>query len=249
MQQTTAPLNVIAVIPARYQSSRFPGKPLVLIAGKPMIQHVYERVHKVASVDRVVIATDDDRIYRVVQSFGGEVVMTRSDHATGTDRVLEAIANLSCEWVLNVQGDEPLINPDDLETLIQSTMAHGNAKVATLTIPILEEQHFLDPNIVKVVFNQQKEALYFSRSPLPYSRGFQTTRWKHIGVYLYKKSFLLEFHRWNRSLLEQSEELEQLRILEHGETILCVKAQNEGVGVDCPKDLERAEAVFKKIQG
>ncbi|MBF0287969.1 MAG: 3-deoxy-manno-octulosonate cytidylyltransferase [SAR324 cluster bacterium] len=237
-------MSVIAVIPARYQSSRFPGKPLADLAGKPMIQQVYERVTQVDAIDRVLIATDDQRIFEAVKMFGGNVIMTRSDHQTGTDRIVEAISSVECEWVLNVQGDEPLVDPGDLENLIQQTKQQESAKVSTLMYPIEDNETFNDPNVVKLIINARKEALYFSRSPIPFEKEQHMTRWRHIGVYLYQREFLLQFNQWERTELELTEQLEQLRILDNGYSIFCVQAQKDGVGVDRPEDLIEAEKLL-----
>lgn len=237
--------KVLAIIPARYQSTRFPGKPLALLAEKPMVQHVYEQVTKVDLIHKVVVATDDQRIYDKVSQFGGNVVMTRQDHETGTDRMVEVVQKEACDWVLNVQGDEPLINPQDLHRLIQQTFQHQKAKLATLIFPIHEEATFQDPNVVKVVLNHRQEALYFSRAPIPFQKIQQQPPWKHIGVYLYQRDFLLTYNSWERSKLESTEQLEQLRILENGHSIFCVIAEEEGVGVDTPDDLKRAETYFQ----
>lgn len=238
--------RVLAVIPARYQSTRFPGKPLALLAGKPMIQHVFEQVSKVEAIDRVVVATDDQRIYDRVQAFGGNVAMTRSDHETGTDRLVEVLDSEDCDWILNVQGDEPMISPEDLQHLVQNTLSLDSVKLSTLIFPITDDSVHQDPNVVKVVLNHKKEALYFSRAPIPFERTSQSPRWKHIGVYLYQKDFLLEFNQWSRSELELTEQLEQLRVLEKGYSIACTVAQEDGIGVDTPEDLLQAEALFQK---
>lgn len=209
-----------------------------------MIQRVYERVDQVDAIDRVLVATDDQRILEAVQAFGGNVIMTSENHQTGTDRIVEAISSVKCQWVLNVQGDEPLIDPGDLENLVQHTKQQQSAKVSTLIYPIEEDEIFHDPNVVKVIINAQKEALYFSRSPIPFERERHLIRWRHIGVYLYQREFLLQFHQWTRTPLELTEQLEQLRILDNGYPILCVEAQQDGVGVDCPDDVQKVEQLL-----
>ena len=231
-------MKILAVIPARYESSRFPGKPLVDLHGKPMIQHVYERVQQVPSVGQVLVATDDERIINAVRAFGGQACMTSPDHPTGTDRIVEVIHNQHCEWVLNVQGDEPTIAPDVLETLIQRALADGSCPMATLVFRSDDPNTWHDPHVVKAILAQNQQALYFSRSPVPYARD-QVFRgcWKHFGVYLYRRDFLLEFANWPSTPLEQQEQLEQLRVLENGYSILCVESPVDSIGVDVPEDL------------
>jgi len=231
-------MKILAVIPARYESSRFPGKPLVDLHGKPMIQHVYERVQQVPSVGQVLVATDDERIIDAVQAFGGQACMTSPDHPTGTDRIVEVIQNQPCEWVLNVQGDEPTIAPDVLETLIQRALADGSCPMATLVFRSDDPNTWRDPHVVKAILAQNQRALYFSRSPVPYVRDqvFHGC-WKHFGVYLYRRDFLLEFANWPSTPLEQQEQLEQLRVLENGYSILCVESPVDSIGVDVPEDL------------
>jgi len=238
----SVPETVLAVIPARYASTRFPGKPLVDIAGKSMIQRVYEQVTQVPSVTQAVVATDDSHIFDCVQSFGGNAVMTSSDHATGTDRIVEAMQEFSSDWVLNVQGDEPFINIDDLENLLQKTLHHKNSvKLATLIFRINDESLFQSPHVVKAVIDQNWDALYFSRSPIPFPRTPFEGAWQHLGVYLFQRDYLKNFQKWNHSSLEQSEQLEQLRILERGDSIFCVEALNASIGVDVPEDLRRLQ--------
>jgi len=241
-------MSVLAVIPARYTSTRFPGKPLVLIAGKPMIQHVYERVSCVSRIDSVLVATDDERIRAVVADFGGEAVLTSPDHQTGTDRIVEAIEGRDAEWVLNVQGDEPAIDGNDLSRLIETAQATPDTQAATLVFRLSDPAKIADPNIVKAVVAPGGHALYFSRSPIPFPRKVSEVSpaiWRHLGVYLFRREFLVRFHAWPQTPLEQTEQLEQLRILEHGEKLLCVEAQHEGVGVDVPEDLPNAEEFLR----
>ena len=231
-------MKILAVIPARYESSRFPGKPLVDLHRKPMIQHVYERVQQVPSVGQVLVATDDERIINAVRAFGGQACMTSPDHPTGTDRIVEVIQNQPCEWVLNVQGDEPTIAPNVLETLIQRALADGSCPMATLVFRSEDPNTWRDPHVVKAVLAQNQRALYFSRSPVPYARDHVFRGcWKHFGVYLYRRDFLLEFANWPSTPLEQQEQLEQLRVLENGYSILCVESPVDSIGVDVPEDL------------
>jgi len=242
-------MSVLAVIPARYASTRFPGKPLALIAGKPMLQHVCERVSRVPAIDEVLVATDDERIRAAVEEFGGTAVLTSPDHQTGTDRIVEALAGRETGWVLNVQGDEPAIDGSDLARLIETAQAAPDTQAATLVFRTRDPAKIADPNIVKAVVAPDGNALYFSRSPVPFPRKASEAPhavWRHLGVYLFRREFLLRFHAWPQTPLEQTEQLEQLRILEHGETLLCVEAQHEGVGVDVPEDVPTAEALLQK---
>ena len=238
--------RVVAVIPARYASTRFPGKPLVLIAGKPMIQHVYERAVATPSVSGVYVATDDDRIAESVQGFGGRAIMT-GDHPTGTDRIAEAVEILEAEgvqpgWVMNVQGDEPVIDPQDLERLIQGLLAVEGAVMGTLVHPLRNDAELLDSNINKTVLDNQGRALYFSRSPIPHPRGPGELGLRHVGIYLYRRDFLSTFHKLSPTSLSEREQLEQLRALEHGYPIHCFPAGKVAIGVDVPGDVQRAEA-------
>ncbi len=240
--------SILAVIPARYASTRFPGKPLVQLEGKTMIQHVYERVSRTPSLEGVLVATEDRRIYDAVEHFGGRAVMTSADHKTGTDRIVEAVKDLECEWVLNVQGDEPLIDTDDLETLIQKTLGSEAVRAATLVVRFEDEARLHDQNVVKTVLNLRGEALYFSRSLLPFPRNPQRRPfqvWRHLGVYLFRKDLLLQFHQWPQTPLEKTEQLEQLRLLERGERMLCVQASSEAHGVDVPTDVDIAESLLR----
>ena len=236
--------SVIAVIPARYGSSRFPGKPLVSIKGVPMIVRVLKQVEKVSAIREVIVATDDPRIKETVESHGGIAFISQKTHETGTDRIVEVAAEREADWILNVQGDEPVIDPQDLSRLIDKTLSDPKYSLATLIHPITNESDYQDPNVVKVVLNQQSEALYFSRSPIPYQKKKSDTLWRHIGVYLYKRDFLIKFSKWKPTQLEATEQLEQLRVLEHGFPISCVPADNPGVGVDVPSDIKKVEALI-----
>ena len=240
--------KTVAIIPARYSSTRFPGKPLADIAGKPMIQHVWERVRQTPSIDQILVATDDERILDTVTNFGGEGVLTSTEHETGTDRIVEVIQKISCGFVLNIQGDEPTVLPTDLDRLIKQTKIRKGIKAATLIYNITDKTQLNNPNIVKVAVNVNNIALYFSRSLIPYPHSGQSSNckiWRHLGVYLFQRKFLLEYSQWPRSNLEKSEQLEQLRILENGESILCVEAENETVSVDVPEDLVYVENLLK----
>jgi len=226
---------VVAVIPARYASTRLPGKPLLAETGKPLIQHVYEQVRKVASLDRIVVATDDDRILQAVKGFGGEAIMTSMRHPTGTDRIAEAVKNIDCTKVVNVQGDEPEIEPELIEALI--ALLDQDAEMATLAVPFQNPQDALLSHRVKVVIDRHHNALYFSRSRIPYSNGTPSPALLHVGMYGYTKSFLQRYVTLDPTPLELAEKLEQLRALEHGYKIKVgiVKAKSLG-GIDTPED-------------
>ncbi|MDH4247611.1 MAG: 3-deoxy-manno-octulosonate cytidylyltransferase [Deltaproteobacteria bacterium] len=245
--------EVWAIIPARYASTRFPGKPLALLAGKPMIQHVYERTLRAPSLKRVAVATDDERIQAAVESFGGQAVMT-AEHPTGTDRIAEAVELLSTQygrpgWVLNVQGDEPLVDPADLEGLIQGLLALPDGVMGTLVHPTHTEDERLDPNIVKAVLDRQGRALYFSRAPIPYPRKGMGPGLRHLGIYLYRVDFLSIFSKLPDTPLSSQEQLEQLRALENGYPIHCFTAHSLGLGVDVPGDIQKAEALLSSRKG
>jgi 3-deoxy-manno-octulosonate cytidylyltransferase (CMP-KDO synthetase) len=241
-------MQVVAVIPARYASTRFPGKPLVPILGKPMIQWVYERTCQARLVDRVIVATDDQRIADAVAGFSGECCMTSADHPTGTDRLAEVAGKLDAELIVNVQGDEPLIDPEMIDQAIRPLLEDATIDMGTLAAPILHEEEFHNPNVVKVVCDRNGFALYFSRSPIPCERDRTAltsvaalTAWKHIGLYVYRRKFLLRFAGLPETRLEQLEKLEQLRALEHGVPIKVVETAGTSIGVDTPEDLARIE--------
>lgn len=244
-------MKFTVVIPARYASERLPGKPLLDLAGKPMIQRVYEQATKSAA-EQVVVATDDDRIAKVVDAFGGSVVMTRGDHVSGTDRIQEVAAKLGLSDdypVVNVQGDEPLIPPDVIDQVAFLLLA-DNVSMATLCEPIDSLTDFADPNVVKVVMNEAGEAIYFSRAPIPWDRtkgheGVPAGASRHVGIYAYRVKLLNEFVSWPPGRLEQIEKLEQLRILERGIKIGVARADTSiPPGIDTASDLERTLAVL-----
>ncbi len=226
---------VVAVIPARYASTRLPGKPLLAKTGKTLIQHVYEQVRKAPGIDRIVVATDDDRILQAVKAFGGEAVMTSMRHPTGTDRIAEAVKNIDCAKVVNVQGDEPEIEPELIEALI--ALLDQDAEMATLAVPFQNPQDALLSHRVKVVIDRHHNALYFSRSRIPYSNGTPSPALLHVGMYGYTQSFLQRYVTLDPTPLELAEKLEQLRALEHGYKIKVgiVKAKSLG-GIDTPED-------------
>ena len=235
---TSHPSHIVAVIPARFESTRFPGKPLADIAGRPMIEHVYRRTADARGIDAVVVATDDPRIANAVERFGGVVRMTRPGHRTGTDRIAEVASDLLCEIVVNVQGDLPLIEPDMIAEVIAPLRAEPSLVMSTLRQAISDPSELTNPNVVKVVVDAHDHALYFSRALIPYPRE-SGTAFKHIGLYGYRRDFLLTFAALAQTPLERSESLEQLRALEHGFRIRAVETAFESIEVDTPEDLER----------
>ena len=240
-------MKAVAVIPARYGSSRFPGKPLVLLRGKPIIQHVYEQVKQSNLFEMVVIATDDVRIVDAVAKFKASVIMTSPDHQSGTDRCAEACDNLPIDFdiVVNIQGDEPFISAEPLTNLL-ATFNNPDTQISSLMHPI--EQDIDNPNSVKVVCDLLGNALYFSRSAIPYNRdGIDVTYFKHVGVYAFRKEALKKFVNLPPSKLEKTEKLEQLRLLENGFKIRMVKTQYRGIGIDTPEDLKKAEKLFEEL--
>lgn len=246
-------MGVTVIIPARYASTRFPGKPLAELCGKPMVQWVYERSSLCEAVDRVIVATDDQRIANAVVAFGGDVVMTRAGHATGTDRLAEVAEGLDDELIVNVQGDEPLIDPAMIQAAVAPLLNDQSIPMGTLRAPLTSLDEFRNPNVVKVVTDRAGFALYFSRAPIPYPRDFAAQleqRWselataKHVGLYVYRRSFLLDYPHLPKTPLEEQECLEQLRALEHGYRIHVATTDLVGQGVDTPADLERVRAIL-----
>ena len=237
--------NVFGIIPARYASTRFPGKPLAVLQGKPMVQWVYERVQS-SEVCDLVVATDDDRIADCVCGFGGKVVMTSPDHASGTDRCGEAARSMhpsDNDVIINIQGDEPLISPREIH-LLASAFEDRSVQIATLVNPFQEEGLLHNPNVVKVVKAKNGNVLYFSRLPIPYLRENATppkNYFRHIGIYAYRYGALKEIVKLPTSELENSEKLEQLRWLENGYTIRALECDYQGIGVDTPEDLKNVE--------
>jgi len=233
------------IIPARYASTRFPGKPLAQLWGKPLIQHVYERARKAQLADHVVVATDDARIATAARAFGAAVALTRPDHPSGTDRVAEVAATMVTDLVVNVQGDEPLIDPAAIDAAIAPLAADETIPMSTLCSPIEGVDELANPNVVKVVFDRNGFALYFSRLPVPFVRdqGGGVTRYRHLGLYVYRRDFLLALAKLSPSPLEEAEKLEQLRVLEHGFNIKVVAVPHAWPGVDTPADLERLRAI------
>lgn len=244
-------MKFIGIIPARYASTRFPGKSLALLGGKPVIQHVYEKV--AAVLEAAYVATDDERIYDVVKSFGGQVVMTRTDHKSGTDRIEEAIEKIGGEWdvVVNVQGDEPFVAKSQLDTICHC-FDDSTTQIATLGKPFESMEAVQNPNSPKIVVDNMGFAMYFSRSVIPYVRGKEKSSWlthypflKHLGIYAYRKDVLRQITQLPQSSLEIAESLEQLRWLQNGFKIKVGTTDVETVGIDTPQDLERAEEFLK----
>jgi 3-deoxy-manno-octulosonate cytidylyltransferase (CMP-KDO synthetase) len=250
-------LAIVAIIPARFASTRLPGKPLSQIDGKPMVQHVWERACAARSVDRVLVATDDERIANVVRGFGGEVAMTSRLHATGTDRLAEAAAGTDAEIVVNVQGDEPMLDTSFIDGAVAALLAEPDLPMATVSLPLTDVEEMLSAAVVKVVSDARGDALYFSRSLIPFVRDAVDLRAaaalavsrrlarKHVGLYAYRREALLRFAALPPSPLEQAESLEQLRALHHGMKIRVVPMDGRsGVAVDTPQDLERVRAMM-----
>jgi 3-deoxy-manno-octulosonate cytidylyltransferase (CMP-KDO synthetase) len=243
-------VDVLAVIPARHGSTRFPGKPLAPIAGKPMIQHVVERVRRARRISRVVVATDESAIVDAVRGFGGEAILTRKDHPTGTDRVAEVAVHLPAAIYVNVQGDEPLIDPGTVDAVVSAVTEDDSVRAATPCTPITHAGDIMDPNVVKVVRDFDGNALYFSRAPVPWVRdraqSVAARHWKHLGLYAFRREALLEFPTLPPGELEQLEQLEQLRWLENGFSIRVVETDYDAVSVDVPADIERVETLFRE---
>jgi len=240
--------KVTAIIPARYHSSRFAGKPLASLCNKPLIQWVHELARRASCVDRVLVATDDERIAAAVRRFGGEPVLTSPDHPSGTDRLAEIVPWLDCDLVVNVQGDEPLLDPKDIDRAVSALEKDSQSSMSSLFYKITDPRQHTDPNVVKVVIDRDGYALYFSRASIPYRRNGakesqgQVLGLKHIGLYVYRKDFLIRFASLPPSPLERWEKLEQLRALEWGYRIQMVEACRDTIGVDTPEDLEKVKA-------
>jgi 3-deoxy-manno-octulosonate cytidylyltransferase (CMP-KDO synthetase) len=241
-------MTAVGVIPARYEASRFPGKPLATIAGLPMLQRVWEGARSAKSLRDVVVATDDARIEEACRSFGAEVFMTRADHPTGTDRIAEVALDLDDEVVVNIQGDEPLIEGFVVDAAVEALADAPDASLATV-VHGADAAALEDPNRVKVVIDRRGDALYFSRSPIPYLRepGAAPRYWQHVGLYAYRRSFLLDFVKLERTQAERAEALEQLRALEHGHRIRCAVVEGwRSVSVDVPEDVAAVEARLRE---
>lgn len=242
--------TIVGIIPARYASTRFPGKPLATIAGRPMIQYVYDRACRSTLLDEVLVATDDQRIFDEVRHFGGEAIMTSPNHPSGTDRLAEVARRLSSvEIIVNIQGDEPLIKPAAIDAVVAPLREDTSLLMSSVMTPMPQSSLSWDGNIVKVVTDLNGYALYFSRAPIPAPREALTGPgpWKkHIGLYAYRRDFLLKLAELPPSPLEKIEKLEQLRVLEHGYRIKMVEREDEiSIGVDTPNDLERVRAIIE----
>jgi 3-deoxy-manno-octulosonate cytidylyltransferase (CMP-KDO synthetase) len=234
----------LGIIPARWGSTRFPGKPLHVIAGKPLVQHVWERAQQCKGLDKVIIATDDERIYEASSKFGAQVVMTSPDHPTGTDRIAEAASSCpNAQYIINIQGDEPLIEPGLIDQLAEALKADSAISMATAANPITDDEAMNDPNVVKCVIAGNGDALYFSRSPIPYRREESPglSLYRHKGIYAYRKDFLEEFVTWQPSPLELAESLEQLRALENNARIKVLITEDESTGVDTLEQAQQME--------
>lgn len=246
--QTLSSKRVIGILPSRWGSTRFPGKPLHLIAGKPLIQHVWERCQGCSKLDEIIVATDDERIVSAVESFGGKAIMTSPDHPTGTDRIAEVLKSVpDATHVVNIQGDEPLIEPRLIDELAESMLADESLDMATAANPLdSSDPAILDPNVVKVVRALDGRALYFSRSPIPYFRNpvEDLPVLRHKGIYAYSRSFLERFVTWTPTPMEQAESLEQLRALENGAAIHVLITDDTSPGVDTP---EQAQAIERLL--
>jgi 3-deoxy-manno-octulosonate cytidylyltransferase (CMP-KDO synthetase) len=245
-------MNIIGIIPSRYGSTRLQAKSLADIHGKPMVQHVYERVLQSTLITRVVVATDDERIAAAVKRFGGESVMTSPSIQSGSDRIAAAAASVDADLIVNIQGDEPLIDPVMIDETIQLLIDDPSAVAGTAVKIITDPDEILNPNIVKVVLDGKMYALYFSRSPIPHVRDHadartwlnETTFYKHFGLYVYRSAFLRQFTSWAQGTLERAEKLEQLRIMENGHRIKCALTEADSIAVDTQEDLEKVRAVI-----
>ncbi len=243
--------KVICIIPSRYQSSRFEGKPLADICGKPMIQHVYERASKAGTVEYVAVATDDERIFARVRDFGGNAIMTSEHHRSGTDRIAEAVSTLDLDEediVVNIQGDQPLFVPVQIDEVVGPLLEDSSLEMSTLIYRIEREEEIHHPNAVKTVFNSDHFAIYFSRATIPCDRDGEeeTSYYKHHGIYAYRRSFLAIFTDLQRGPLEKLESLEQLRALEHGYRIKVVETQHDSVEVDTEEEIERVRQIISE---
>ena len=242
--------KVVVVIPARYGSTRLPGKPLVLLAGKSMIQRVYERAKMAQRADRVIVATDDERIVKAVQEFGGEARMTRTEHRTGTERVAEVAAREAGDVFVDVQGDEPLLDPEAIDVAVNSLLEDPPASIGTVATPIKTPGDIMDPNVVKTVLDFDGNAIYFSRAPIPWVRDtaskLAVRHLKHLGLYVFQREALLEYPTLPVGELERIEQLEQLRWMENGWKIRVAEVEHDAVSVDVPEDVARVEKLLQK---
>lgn len=249
-------MDAIGVIPARYASTRFEGKVLADLGGKPVIQHVYERARQAKLLDDLIVACDDERVKAAVLKFGGKAILTSPDQPTGTDRLSEVVNPLDVKVVVNIQGDEPFVQPTMIDNIVLELLNNAKIGMVTLIKKIEDEKELHDHNIVKVVVDKDGYALYFSRNPIPFVRDKSLQRplleayafYKHIGLYGYTKDFLFTFKNLPKSNLEEAEKLEQLRALEHGYKIKTIVTKFDTVGIDTPEDLEKAKEYFDKLK-
>ena len=246
---TNTNTRVIGVIPARYGSTRFKGKVLANLAGKPMIQWVYEQANQSKTLDELFVAVDDPRVQSCVEGFGGKAVMTGTHHQSGTDRIAEAVEKLPADIVVNIQGDQPLLDPNMIDEAVQPLLDHPEIPMSTIKTEIGPED-FNDPGVVKVIVDENDFALYFSRSLIPYPRNNENLKvYEHVGLYVYRKDFLLKYSKWPQGYLEKIESLEQLRVLEKGYKIMVVETRSKsaaGVSVDTAEDLARVERLIQE---
>ena len=244
--------KIVAIIPARHASTRFPGKVLAPLAGKPLVIHTYERTRQATLVSETIIATDDDRVREAAEPYGATVVMTRPDHLSGTDRIAEVAESCDADIIVNVQADEPLIDPATIDATIRPLLDSADVPMATARHLISDPRDLNDPNVVKVVCDANGHALYFSRASIPHVRDADDLQapprdhWQHVGLYVYRKEFLLEYARMSPTPLEKLEKLEQLRVLENGYRIAVVETDYRSIGVDRPSDLERVREIMEQ---
>ena len=241
--------KVTGVIPARYESKRLPGKPLVLVNGKPLIQRVFERAKKSKSLDELMVVTDDQRIFDLVKNFGGKVKLSSKSHPTGTDRVAEAVYDLDSDIVVNIQCDEPFLNPKMIDDLVLPLKRDKEINMTTLAKRMNNNQNIENPNLVKVILDREDFAIYFSRFPIPYSNDNYARHYEHIGIYAFRKSFLMKLTSLPQTPLEKSERLEQLRVLEHGYKIKVVLTRHRAFSINTLEDLKQIDRMLKSRGG
>lgn len=242
-------MRFVGVIPTRYQSSRLPGKALIELAGRPLIEWVYRQAQLSTRLDALVVATDDERIRSAVEQFGGNALLTRDDHASGTDRVAEVASRIPGDVFINIQGDEPLIAPETIDSVCQPFLVEPELEVSTACVLIDDAEQISNPHVCKVVFDHQGRALYFSRSVIPHPRREGGRHFKHVGIYGYRRAFLLRLNQLVPSCLEKAEALEQLRFLENGIPIRVVRVEQDSIGVDTPEDVEVVRRLLENSAG